>query len=93
MDIFYQSLFYEQTKQRGVGVLLDAIKSKKSVAGAAQLLLRVLWVAHCCIWVLGKIPSWKGLSGPWHRLPKEVVESLFLKVIKKHIDVTFADSA
>ena len=23
----------------------------------------------------------------WHRLPREVVESLFLEVLKKHLDV------
>lgn len=32
----------------GIGVLLDPIKSKKSLAGAAQLPTLVLWVAHCC---------------------------------------------
>lgn len=61
LDILYirgfflnQILFFQG---RGVDVLVDPIKSKKSVTGAAQLLLCVLWAAHCCIWMLGKIPS------------------------------------
>jgi len=28
---------------------------------------------------------------PWHRLPKEVVESLALEVLKKHVDVAQRD--
>lgn len=64
-----------------------------SITGPAQHLLHMLWVAHCCIWMLGKINSWKGLLSPWHRLPKKVVESLSMEVVKKHIDVALGDTA
>lgn len=61
LDIFYIRGFFLKSDfvlaEGGVGVFVDPIKSKKSVTRAAELLLRVLWAAHCCIWVLGKIPS------------------------------------
>lgn len=92
LDIFYIRGFFKIRvcfAEGGVGVLLDQIESKKSVAGAAQLLC-VRWAAHCCICILGKFPSRKGLSSLWHRPPWEVVECPW---IKKLLDVALGDTA
>jgi len=42
-------------------------------------------------WILRKIPLLIEWSSNWNRLPREAVESPFLEVFKKHVDVAVED--